>query len=276
MAALTGNYSPTPQFQQIRDGVQETRALPVYATADEFYLNALVGEYQGKVAPLGIANYSFVGRADQRISTGASSTKTLSVSASGQVWKSVAVTGVSAASDKGRSVFCATDNIADATLVPPTDGTHNDTHIGWVHEYTGTTGIAHVLLRQPEEDTGLVLIDYGAVTMSGVGSFDQSRIPGFRGRLLLVGATVTTVTSDNDAEGIFTPTVNATAVTGALTTTDTAGGTNTFDTVGDTYFAAISGAGAVFTANQEVRIAGTETTAYTNGVGLVHAIAERY
>lgn len=276
MAALTDNLAPMPQFESVRDSAQETRAIKVYDTADEYYNGALLGEYQGRIAPLGVANYRFVGVCEQRVSAGASSGKTVPINTAGRAAKGIGVTGASAAADKGRSVFCATDNIEDATLTIPTDGTHEATHIGWVYEYHGGAAATDILLRQPEEDTGLVVIDFGSLTMSGIGSFAETVVPGFAGRLLGIGVTVTTVTSDADAEGILTPTVNGASVTGTLTTTDTAGATNKFDTVGDTYIAAISGANAVFAANQEILISGTQTTAYTDGVGRVFAIVERY
>lgn len=257
---------------------ERQQAIAVYAPADAFYNGALVEEVSGLVSPLGITTGGrFRGVCSKGKTTTASSAHRLTMVCGDVVegvggTRGVTVTGVTAASDRGRAVFCSTDNIRDATLV----WSAGARLIGEVYRYRAS-GYADILLYLPaEQDSKLVWLDFGAITMSGIGSYAVTKIPGFRGRLLAIGVTVTTVTTDNDAEGILTPTVNATAVTGTLTTTDTAGATNKFDTVGATYYAAISGAGAVFAQGEEILISGTQTTAYSDGIGVVTALVERY
>lgn len=274
--ALTADYSPHPTFEYIRGVGGGTDAMPVYATADEYYRHALIGEASGLVAPLGAVNADkFVGICKQRKTLGASSGSTIPVNLDGVVWKSMTVAGATAATDKGRTVFCASDDAGDATLTPPGDYAPGRA-IGVVHKYI-STGVCDVAIYPyAEQGNNIEVLGLGAVTMSAIGSYDQTVNPGRNGRLLAIGITVTTVTTDADAQGVFTPTVDGTAVTGTLTTTDTAGGTNTMTDDGKTYWQSLSGAGCVFTAGAAIRVAGTQTTAYSDGAGTVVALVEYY
>ena len=101
----------------------QTDAIPQYATADRFYLNALLSIKDGVVGPLGTQTGTgarFVGICTQEVSTSASGAKELGADVGGATIRRTAVTGAGAATDVTKEVYCATDNIDDFTL---TEGT---------------------------------------------------------------------------------------------------------------------------------------------------------
>lgn len=122
--------------------------------------------------------------------------------------------------------------------------------------------------------TNLEAIYVGSTAMSAIGSFDESVTMKRPGTLRGVMYRCTTATTDADAEGVLTPTVGGSAVTGTLTTTDTAGSTNKLAATGETGYAAITGADAVYIKDEAIRVQGTETTAYSDGAVDVYIVVE--
>lgn len=114
MSALTANKTGlTLEKRSDQDSVTQ------WATADEFYLNSLIGIKDGVVAPLGAQsgpNTRFYGICIKQESTAASGAERIGVDVSGRKIINHAVTGASAATDVGATVYCSTDNTADMTL----------------------------------------------------------------------------------------------------------------------------------------------------------------
>ena len=130
--------------------LRETEAIEVYDTADTFYSGALVEEdiTTGKASPLGTGTGPayFYGVCSKSKTFGATSGSSVALDTREKCWKSVTVTGASAATDRGKPVYCSTDDIDDATLTYATGAICIGTIYRWI---SGTT--CHIKLFTPTE-----------------------------------------------------------------------------------------------------------------------------
>lgn len=144
--ALSANSAPV----NLR-GVGDTFALQAYATADHFYAGALleINWATGLVAPLGVAGaaakVSFVGIcAKEQDITESSTTKRIAILACHNKTIQMTVTGASADTDVGDSVYCTSDDPTTGTKTPAAAAVR----IGRIYRHiTSTT--CEVLLEPP-------------------------------------------------------------------------------------------------------------------------------
>ena len=198
----------TANFQLFGGDIRESTALPVYATADEWYENALVGfsPATGLVQPHATGTVSVpvvpIGICTQRRTIGASSSIRIPVNTEGLLVKNGTVTGASAATNNGRLVYCSTDDLDDMTLT----AVANDIPIGYISRWvTGTT--CDVKLYSYDEQ--MANMNYRAKYGISIGATSDRASPATTG---FVPADIT-LTHYDPVNIFIDPAANATTVT---------------------------------------------------------------
>lgn len=292
MSALTADISSPKKRKDVRgNDLGATRALPVWATADEFYNGALLARniVTGKTAPAGAvgAGDYFAGFCKERKTTAASSSSTVETDVSGPVVLSCVVAGASAASDHGKFVYPGTssDNPADLTLTRPSA---DAMPVGRVDKYV-SSGVADVQFFTDQEAremqlggksgqewkcvlAGLALADLAASAADLLSDYELTG----SGTIKAFAVVVEGVTTDTNADATLTLKINSTACTGTLTIADVNDATTTIRVtpVGLVVIALITADGT-FHDGDLLDVRGSYTNAFSDGRVSVHILIER-
>lgn len=292
MTALTADVAVQKKRKDVRgNDLGAKRALPVWATADEFYNGALIARniVTGKVAPAGAvgAGDYFAGFCEERKTTSASSSATVAVDVSGPVVLNCAVAGASAASDYGKHVYngASSDNPADLTLTRPTADAcpvgrvdkYVSSNVADVQFFTDQEAREHQLGGGAGQEWMCVLggFDLADLASSAADILTSYRLKG-SGVIKAFALVVEDATTDNDADGAFTLSLTDGACTGTLTTSDTAGTAAIACTPAGLVMIGTITAGGQFHDGDLLSVKGNyATNAYSSGRCSVHILIER-
>lgn len=287
MAALTENK--TMQLLELKDTASVEAQT---AAADTVYSGALVelDLGTGYYKPNGVGtNAVFAGIATQEASLASATTKSIGINTAGSIIKGqyddtgIAVAGVSAVTDIGRPVYCATDNVfADATLDRPSADARP---IGRVFRFK-SSGKAWVKLFSFEQAWEMQFsgagrtppIQIATVPLSTLADGDMRTSIPLRGtgRIVEFFAMTSIPTTDADADATINLEINTTNLTGGVITMSDTGETNgPTETLGARNDSTAITGNNVFHDGDTLSIEASSVTAYSDGQVDLFIVIER-
>lgn len=291
MSALTADVSSPKKRKDVRgNDLGATRALPVWATADEFYNGALLARniVTGKAAPTGAvgAGDFFAGFCEERKTTSASSVATVSTNVSGPLVLSCAVAGVTTSTPHGTFVYhgVSSDNPADMTLDRPSA---DATPVGRVDKAI-SSNVADVQFFTDQEAREMQLgggagqewkcvvagLDLADLAGSVADILSDYELTG-SGTIKAFAVVVEDVSTDTDADATFVLRIGSTVCTGTLTIADVNAAAAIAMTPRGLVVIALITAGGTFHDGDLLDVRGSYTNAFSDGRVSVHILIER-
>lgn len=285
MAALTENLT----YQSVE--TNETAVLRAKTTLASVIKTGSLVELDlatGFVGRLGTAtNGVFIGQSVGEYSLAADTETRVGVWTGGKILErtsngtdGVSIAGLTSQAQVGAPVYCATDNPADATLIP------SGQMIGHVAQFvsTGRGYIKLMTLHQALERVNdrakhferLCLGIFDGADITAADLVTSLPLDG-NGRIVRFFAVVLKVTTDTDADAVINLEIGTTDLTGGvLTIADVNDATNPLDTKGEVKNATAITGNNLFQDGDTLSVEASGVTAFSDGRIALYAVIERF